>query len=345
VRRWFEWFRAEGLIERYPDVAVLGAMVEALRGQPASAERWADAGGGESVEETLRDGSGIAGWRAYLRALACEAGVARMRDDARTAQATLAPECPFRAGAMLLEGLSYVLDGDHDAADPILARAGDVAVYLGAWPSAAAAVAERALLAIGRHDWDEAHTLTARGLAIVEERRLEEYLEAAVVYLVAARMAVRAGQRGAAIEYVARASHLRPLLTYAIPCTAQFQLELAKAYLELADPTAARTVLREMRDILQQRRDLGVLRREADDVRSALDAIRQGPIAASSLTVAELRLLPYLPTHLTFPEIGARLHLSRHTVKTQAISIYRKLGVSSRNEAIGRALHIGLLEP
>ncbi len=62
------------------------------------------------------------------------------------------------------------------------------------------------------------------------------------------------------------------------------------------------------------------------------------------MTTAELRLLPLLPTHLSFREIADRLYVSRHTVKTQAISIYRKLGVSSRSEAIERVREQGLLE-
>ena len=61
------------------------------------------------------------------------------------------------------------------------------------------------------------------------------------------------------------------------------------------------------------------------------------------LTKAELRLLPLLATHLTFPEIGDRLFISRHTVKTQAMAIYRKLGSSSRSEAVARAQETGLL--
>ena len=65
---------------------------------------------------------------------------------------------------------------------------------------------------------------------------------------------------------------------------------------------------------------------------------------ASSLTTAELRLLPMLSTHLSFPQIGERLYISRHTVKTQATSIYRKLGVSSRIEAIDRMHELGLFE-
>ena len=67
-------------------------------------------------------------------------------------------------------------------------------------------------------------------------------------------------------------------------------------------------------------------------------------IGSSTLTVAELRLLPLLATHLTFPDIAERMVLSTNTVKTQAKSIYRKLDASSRSEAVARALEFGLLE-
>jgi LuxR family maltose regulon positive regulatory protein len=51
-----------------------------------------------------------------------------------------------------------------------------------------------------------------------------------------------------------------------------------------------------------------------------------------------------LATHLSFPEIGAGLFLSPHTVKSQAMSIYRKLGASSRSQAVARSRELGLLE-
>ena len=63
----------------------------------------------------------------------------------------------------------------------------------------------------------------------------------------------------------------------------------------------------------------------------------------SALTAAELRLLPMLASHLSFPQIGAQLFLSRHTVKSEAISIYRKLRVSSRAQAVVRSREVGLL--
>ena len=56
-------------------------------------------------------------------------------------------------------------------------------------------------------------------------------------------------------------------------------------------------------------------------------------------------MLPFLPTYLSFQEIGERLFISRHTVKTQAMSIYGKLQASSRGEAVERAVELGLLEP
>ena len=159
-----------------------------------------------------------------------------------------------------------------------------------------------------------------------------------------ARVALHKGDVDRAREFAAHAARLRPLLSYAVPhLSVQSLLELARVYIALADTSGARAVLREVRDILQQRPDLGVLPEQAEAAHARLDSMRMGTVGASSLTTAELRLLPFLSTHLSFPEIGERLHVSRHTVKTQAISIYQKLGVSSRSEAIERMQEIGLL--
>jgi ATP/maltotriose-dependent transcriptional regulator MalT len=65
---------------------------------------------------------------------------------------------------------------------------------------------------------------------------------------------------------------------------------------------------------------------------------------ASSLTGAELRLLPLLSTHLSFPEIAGEFSLSSNTIKSQAMSIYQKLGASSRSQAVARSRELGLLE-
>jgi len=61
------------------------------------------------------------------------------------------------------------------------------------------------------------------------------------------------------------------------------------------------------------------------------------------LTTRELDVLRYLPTRLSNIDIGARLRISQNTVKTHLKDIYRKLRVSSRNEAVVVAVRLGLL--
>jgi LuxR family maltose regulon positive regulatory protein len=345
VRRWLAWFEEQDLIGRYPALAVMGTYVQALLGLPAAAERWAAAAERAPADGRLPDDSTVESWVALARALLCRDGVERMRSDAQTALAGLAPTSTWRATALLLEGISFLLDAQPDQADAILAHATDVAVQDRAMPAAVTALGERAVVAIGRRDWDLAASLVDRALGIVRAGRLDDYPHSALVHAVAARTALHRGDGPAAHEQLARVARLRPLLTYGLSFfAAQTLLELGRAYLALDDNAGVRTALRQARDILQQRPDLGDLPAQVQDLQRAVEQTG-GHVGGgvSSLTTAELRLLPLLPTHLTFHEVADRLYLSRNTVKTQAISIYRKLGVSSRSEAVQRAQEIGLL--
>jgi LuxR family maltose regulon positive regulatory protein len=63
------------------------------------------------------------------------------------------------------------------------------------------------------------------------------------------------------------------------------------------------------------------------------------------LTDSETRVLRYLPTHLTGPEIAAELWLSVNTVSTHTRHLYAKLGVHNRHQAVDRARALGLLAP
>jgi LuxR family transcriptional regulator, maltose regulon positive regulatory protein len=153
-----------------------------------------------------------------------------------------------------------------------------------------------------------------------------------------------AATSGGARDHLARAAGLRPLLTHALPVVSvQALLELARAYIALGDPDGAHAVLRQVDDIFHQRPNLGVLTAETDDLRTQLATMRRTGLGATSLSAAELRLLTLLPTYLSFREIGERLYVSQNTVKTQAISIYRKLGVSSRSDAVDLARQLGLV--
>jgi LuxR family transcriptional regulator, maltose regulon positive regulatory protein len=63
----------------------------------------------------------------------------------------------------------------------------------------------------------------------------------------------------------------------------------------------------------------------------------------ATLTTDELEVLQYLPTRMSFDEIGAELVAPRDSVRSQAIAVYRKLGVVSRAEAVEQAEVMGLL--
>jgi LuxR family maltose regulon positive regulatory protein len=63
----------------------------------------------------------------------------------------------------------------------------------------------------------------------------------------------------------------------------------------------------------------------------------------AKLTEGELRVLRYLSSNFTAPEIGAELYLSVNTVKTHMRHIYEKLGVRRRTDAIERAHALGLV--
>ena len=79
------------------------------------------------------------------------------------------------------------------------------------------------------------------------------------------------------------------------------------------------------------------------EVRAAqTDASRPGRGLPEPLTTAELRVLKLLPT-CTYPQMAATLYISRNTVKTHLRSVYQKLGVASRSEAIERAVDLRLL--
>ena len=79
------------------------------------------------------------------------------------------------------------------------------------------------------------------------------------------------------------------------------------------------------------------------DVRAAQpDRAEYRQLIAEPLTAAELRILKLLPTS-TYLQIAATLYISRNTVKTQLRSIYQKLGVTSRSEAVERAVDLRLL--
>ena len=354
VERWFGWLEDHGAMDRYPSVAIVAAELAAVTGKPADAERRADVaergakvpGRGAAVAG-MPDGSPSIDPRfAEMRALLCRDGMDQMRADAELAAATLPIGSPWHISAILWLGMAHLMAGDPGRADVVFEEHVAEGLAVGAMIGPCVALAERSLLAIARGDWELGGQYLSEARSLAREANLGDYPSVAIVHAVAARMALHQGDRPRALEELTRAQRLRPGLTYALPHYAvQARIELARVYLALADLAAARALMREAGQILARRPGLGVFARQAEDLRAQLSQAPGSPAAgASALSAAELRLLPLLATHLSFPQIGGELFLSRHTIKSQANTIYRKLGASSRSQAVTRSRELGLLD-
>jgi LuxR family transcriptional regulator, maltose regulon positive regulatory protein len=346
IRTWLDRLGVQA--ERDPGLAIVTAWVAALTGDPATADRWLDISershpSGPSLHGTASLRSSIS----LVRAIMLPNGPEAMRRDADYVVQEEPDHSAFRSDALGLLGLATLLGGNPELADDIFAQTVHMGVPIDAFPSVSLALAERSLIATARGDHEEADVLAERGAEVVRMANLSEHVTSGPVYAASAHAALRAGDRDRAQESLIAAQRLRPILSYAFPSIAvQTRLELARVQVGLSDAAGARTLLAEVDDILAHRPDLGTFVQQTDALREHVGTIRSrrspGP---STLTTAELRVLNLLPTYLSFREIGARLFVSPNTVKSQAISIYRKLGVFSRSEAVQTSRRMKLLEP
>ncbi len=341
--RWLRWLEEQGEIEGHPMVAVLAAFISAVLGWPVEAERWAEVVDRWQYGDAARpDDPPTEAWAAFVRALLCRHGIEQMRADADEAVHRFTVENIAQPGPFLCQGLARVLSGDPDGGDASFADAVSVGEKAGAHEAVAVALCERSLLAMARDQWDRAGVLADQVSAVMRRSGIEEPIACPVL----ARVALHRGDVAAVRQQLVGAQRLRPELTYALPHFAvQARIELIRVHLALADLAGARTLMREIDELLRRRPGLGTLVSEAQALRAELVKERGSSAPGmSALTAAELRLLPLLSTHLSFHEIGAELFVSRNTIKSQATSIYRKLGAPSRSPAVARARELGLLD-
>ena len=124
--------------------------------------------------------------------------------------------------------------------------------------------------------------------------------------------------------------------------------------LDLAEPTAQvfPFVLTPCRELLErQPRHRTAHAALLTDILDVLGGLAPSPRTAApqaletDLSESELRVLRYLPSNLSAPEIASELYVSTSTIKTHMLHIYQKLGAHRRTEAVERARELGLLTP
>jgi LuxR family transcriptional regulator, maltose regulon positive regulatory protein len=347
VQRWFRWLQDRGGIGKHPMAAVLASVVSAVTGRPTEAERWADIVDRWQFGDGARpDDPPAEAWAALVRAVLCRGGVMQMRADADEAVRRFAAEGIMAPIGSLCQGLARILSGDVDGGDASFADAVIIATEAGAPEGLAEALSERSLVAMARGEWSRAEILADQAHSTLRQAGIEDSYATTLVCAVAARVALHRGEVQTARQHLISAQRTRSLLTYALPHMAvQARIELIRVHLALGDLAGARTLGQEVDELLRCRPGLGSLVGEARTLLDRLASERGSSVpGASSLTAAELRLLPVLSTHLSFGEIAAEMFLSRNTISSQAMSIYRKLGAGSRSQAVARSRELGLLE-
>ena len=337
VRRWLSSLPDDAIMSRAP-LARLASLAAALEGDATAAAHWS---AGQDRSELLDAGPDAA----LVRAMLCAAGPAAMLRDATESLTAHAGDWHWRPLANLAAGAARAMVGDETLAQVQFAEA-EQSADIESSIARFAVRAERALAAAANRQWP-----VAASILTIDRRTLAADPGAGaalgVLWLVAdARLAIHRGDRRLAEERLEQAE-LRPtLLSPALPWLAvRTLIEIARARLLLGDSPAALAALAHAKRVIGVRPELGKLPAIVDDVTSLALASRVERLpGGSTLTAAELRLLPLLQTYLNFEEIADRLGVSRNTVKTQAMSIYAKLGVTSRGEAVTSAVGYGLLE-
>jgi LuxR family maltose regulon positive regulatory protein len=315
-----------------------------MEGRVGEATRWATAAGRADAAGPMPDETESSeAWVALMRATLCRDGAERMSDDARFALAHLVPHSPLMPFALMLLGVGRLLAGDRAAAESALVEASELAADTAPLVGAVT-LAELSLMSQEEGNWErgEDYARTARDHAIT--LGAGDHVFGVLAYAASARSALRNANWVRAGDDLDRIQFLLAHSNEAVPWLAALvRIEASRAHLALNDIAGADELVAELEHLVLARPHLGTAETALRELQQQLRALRKVPREASTLTAAELRLLPLLTTHLTFRQIAQHLYVSRNTIKTQAISVYRKLGVSSRTEAIDRAVQLGLL--
>ncbi len=351
------WLAALGdeQVAQSPYLSLAAAFESLAHGDATACERWglrAAAAVGQDGEKHGRAG-GKAGSRegtvsaglSLTRAAGGPRGIPEMGADAASACELLDAGSLMRPLACLLRGVALGLLGEAAEGRAALQDA----VRGACEPTIrveATALAELALADAADGEWDLAADRLGRARALLAEHDLERDPTFAIVYAAGALVAGEQGRGDDAKRDLETAARLLGELGHYMGWyEVQVRTVMARACVRLADVGGARALLAEASRWARRTNRVESLIAGLDTAWGEVDDAAAGAADGPGLlTIAELRILRFLPTHLSFREIGERLHVSGNTVKTQAHAVYTKLGAGSRSEAVAKAAAIGLID-
>ena len=316
-------------------VLSLSARQEEAARAIAAIERLGDLGAGP-----LRDGFSSAGASlTMLRAGFPWGDVGAQLENARRAAELEGPVSPWRPLACWAVGMGLYFEGERDEADEWFAESAALAPASAQWLSGTSSLAYRSLIAGERGRVDEQRILAESAAQFGREHGTEEAV--GTVPLAA----------GASLAARGRPEEALPLIEHGVALARTFgqPIQVAHALLgqapvlrALGEHKAATAAIADARSVLDHCPDPGILAETLSTLERPAQ-IRRVPSEDCELTPRELGVLQLLRTDLSERDIGRELYVSYYTVHSHVRSIYRKLSVSSRADALERSRELGLL--
>ena len=340
VRAWLDRFPAP-VLEVDARLLLVQAWVLSL-----CAERWAAAGplallerSGQLNEGPLADGFvSVESSLTTIKAVFPWGDIGAQIANGRQAAEMEGPDSRWQPVALWAVGVGNYLAGKLADADQALGEASDRAVVTDQWLVAGSACAYRSLLAAGS-DRREQRRLAERASQLVDDYGLQDVVGEARIALALSRMAD--GEHDDVLSLVE--AGIAAMRSWGQPTElANALILVAPVVRGLGQADAADAMADEARALIDTCSDPGTLRTALDVLEhNGQDRAEPGD---HRLTESEVRVLRLLGTDASERDIAETLFVSFNTVHTHVQSIYRKLGVRSRGDAVVRARSLGVLQ-
>jgi LuxR family maltose regulon positive regulatory protein len=331
-------------IAAYPLAAHCGAWAAALSGDPDQVRRWLPVIEAGHHEGPLPDGlQSLGSSAALLRGVYGFDGLRVMRESARrAAELEDDPGSAWYTLARATLGFSHYLSGEFPAAAAALEEA--VASPASRTIIGVLAFSVLSLVTLDTGQLPRAQELADTATELASHGELRDMPQCSLAYAAAGAVHAARGQLEEGRTELQHAVRCRRAVPRISPwATLEATLLLMRVELDLGDVAAAAELASEASDVLALFPDgTGFQQARLARLRRRLAALRAAN-RTDTLTERELAVLQLLPGTLSLREIAEKLYVSVNTVKTHAQAIHRKLGVSTRDEAVSRGREAGIL--
>jgi LuxR family transcriptional regulator, maltose regulon positive regulatory protein len=342
-----QWFAAlpDAVIERDLRLCVARSYIALSMGRMDVVARWMRAAETAPLPAPFRDGFSSA-----RGAIACvRAGYYWQTGDVGVAMAAAqdvlaieGPDSPWRGIGLAVVGLTQAAHAQWASARASMESWIEIGRAAGQVVPQISGLSNSAAWSTELEEWDRAASGAEAALRLAAEGGYLEHWICAGAHFTRARLLERDGRLGDAKLQMRRALELAK--RGAGPVTTAWLLtHLVRLLVMCDDPAGARMCLEEARAALAGAPDAAGVGEMVAAAGLQLASATRARASDEGLSERELGVLRLLASDLTQREIGRELYLSFNTVKSHSRSIFRKLGVSGREEAVARARELDLL--